>query len=115
MPREKLPMVVLVEGGVETLAVINRRGEPVLDELLPDGVSLMRAWGLATSERADYISCRALGVCIEDANDLLEFIATNADALPERGPSGSQFYSHIRKWGPPKVARRDTATSAPNE
>jgi RES domain len=50
-----LPALVLVEGGVETLAAINARKQPLIGtELLPEGFTL--AWSRATTDATDFVS-----------------------------------------------------------
>jgi hypothetical protein len=90
-----LPILLIVEGGIETLAAINARSEPLVDESLPERFRL--AWGRATADATDLVACRALGTCAEDATQLLDWISANPESLKEAHPS-DKHYSHMRVW-----------------
>jgi hypothetical protein len=90
-----LPTLLIVEGGIETLAAINARSEVLVDEPLPEGYTL--ACARATSDATDLIACRALGTCAEDATKLLDWILANPESLKQALPS-DKHYSHMRVW-----------------
>jgi hypothetical protein len=90
-----LPMLLIVEGGIETLAAINARSETLVDAYLPEGYTL--AWGRATDTATDFISGQALRSSVEDATRLLDWISANPECLKRVHP-GSSHYSHMRVW-----------------
>jgi hypothetical protein len=80
-----LPTLLIVEGGIETLAAINARSKPLVDQSLP------------TADATDLVACRALGTCAEDATQLLDWISANPESLKQAHPS-DKHYSHMRVW-----------------
>jgi hypothetical protein len=91
-----LPALLIVEGGVQTLAAINARVEPLIGEkLLPNEFTL--AWGRATSDPTNFVSSRALGECARDATDILAWIAAHPSS-PTNTFKASEYCSCMRVW-----------------
>jgi len=91
-----LPVLLIVEGGVETLAAINARVQPLIGkELLPEGFTL--AWGRAVGEPTDFVSSKALSACVEDAMGLLDWLAMHPESLGQ-AQEGSEHFSRMRVW-----------------
>jgi hypothetical protein len=89
------PILLVVEGGVETIAAINARTQPILKDLLPDGVTLIR--GRAATEPTDFVADRALGDCVKDAEHILDQISQHPE-FPAQVGNASTYYSRVRVW-----------------
>ncbi len=91
-----LPALAIVEGGVETVAAINARLQPLIgNEFLPDGFTL--ACSRAADGPTDIVTSKAMSECVKDAMELLDWLATHPDC-PAQTFEDSECYSRMRVW-----------------
>jgi hypothetical protein len=95
------PALVIVEGGVQTVATINVRAQPLIGtEFLPKGFTL--TCSRAVDGPTDFITSRALSECVKDAVGLLDWLAAHPDCTAQTFED-SEYYSRMRVW-PRKTA-----------
>jgi hypothetical protein len=93
-----VPALVIVEGGIETVAAINARVQPLLGkELLPVGFTL--ACNRVSAEPTDFVSSKALSVCVEEAVKLLDWLEMHPECSAQTFED-SEYYSRARVWTP---------------
>jgi RES domain-containing protein len=90
------PTLVIVEGGVQTVAAINARIQPLLGgEFLPDGFTL--ACSRVADGPTDFVASKALSECVKDAAELLDWLTAHPDC-PAQTFEDSEYYSRMRVW-----------------